>query len=155
MSFWETVTFTIDYEDDVESKQIDKLQEKVLNYIEKKGGKAHSYVTKGQDLLVYPHKIYPDEEMLEDLADYFSRAVVIQANNTGDIGEAYLYKVYEREFSKERKVEQVDVFREREQGNTGRRAAAYMLFEHGINAQASYDNKWEHTEKKIGFEGDN
>lgn len=149
MSFWKTVTLTIDYDDETVEADNRKLQEKSLQYIEKENGSASSYITHGGDVFIKPSNIKV-KEMLKELTDYWSRAVVIHAEDTGDMGTAELYvKTGDYELKPRVRDRYEEMQRDRTD-DTGRRAAAYMMFAHGINAQADYYNRWRNTEKSTG-----
>lgn len=75
MSSWTTVTFTIDYEDEIELRS-PELQQIILGYIRNENGKAASYRTNGMNVFVKPRGVNV-EEMLEDLADYLKEKLVM------------------------------------------------------------------------------
>lgn len=96
---------------------------------------------------VYAYSVYSWTEILKDLSGMWVRAVGITANDTGDTGKARLFQ------NQDGDVVKIDEYSEGQcqccGGRTGKIAAAYMMYEHHINALADwYDHPSETFESQ-------
>jgi len=152
MSSWSTLTMKIDSMDDRTDTTAEELQQKVLDYIKEKDGKATTYINHLRNVWVKPYGVNT-EQMMKDLASHWSQAVIITANNTSDTGTATLYEK-DVQYG-EPNVWSRDKYTEMQKDDgcfTGRKAAAYMMFAHGIECDSDYRMKWTDNEKSIGWD---
>lgn len=82
-----------------------------------------------------------DREIIEELSEYWSKAVILHANDTGDVGYAKYYeKSQESDIYDTGEVRLLDEFEERELAHgrpVGAKAMAYMTLMHDVEGHHS------------------
>jgi len=151
MSSWFTITLKKKWLGDGDGYKAgnDELQKLGLEEVERQGGRATTYVTDNQDIWFKPHGI-DIQEFLYSLKDYWEKAVVIFAEDTGHCGRAELYHSdVEKEFGD--KFQPMDEYAESQYldtDSTGWKAASYMFLHHDVDAKPSFLGHWKNTVKK-------
>lgn len=142
----------IEYSDKSTPQEPKELQKKALEYVEEKGGKATSYINSINNVFIIPRGV-ETEQMMRDLAEYWTKAVIISADDTGGTGTATLYEkdiqygdhnAWPRDKYTEMQHDQSD--------SEGSKAATYMMFAHDVECDPYHRMKWTDNEKKVGYE---
>lgn len=145
MSGWSTITFEEDYEhirdmDGVETLDGIRSRVKVVAQEEDVHVTFATY-HRNPVLMVGGYRDWSeDRDILEDVFPLWKSAVVIQANDTGDVGHAKYYKKAEDSWRTDKDFKCIDEFKERELAHgrpVGAKAAAYMTLHHDIPCLSS------------------
>ena len=144
MTGWTTITFEqdIDFVDD-EDLEYDSLIDKLEEITQEKSlyatlARYHGNVV----CMIGGYREWEeDEELLEEVSNLWSKAVVCQANDTGDIGHAKYYEhSKDKDIYNTGKILCLDEFEERELAHgrpVGAKSCAYMTLHHDIPCVSS------------------